>query len=93
MMLNFKCSWQLVYYSYLVILLSTVHHDFLDFLFISTVVLFLFFQVWLVGEKIGEGTGRTRKEAQHQAAEISLKNLASEFFFWQEKLGQFAIFR
>ncbi|XP_078166644.1 C-terminal domain phosphatase-like 1 isoform X1 [Carex rostrata] len=36
-------------------------------------------EVWLVGEKIGEGTGRTRKEAQHQAAEISLKNLANKY--------------
>jgi hypothetical protein len=44
----------------------------------------IFLQVWLVGEKIGEGTGRTRKEAQHQACEISLKNLASEFFFLRE---------
>ncbi|KAJ3706529.1 hypothetical protein LUZ61_010234 [Rhynchospora tenuis] len=36
-------------------------------------------EVWFVGEKIGEGTGRTRKEAQYQAAEISLKNLANKY--------------
>lgn len=39
----------------------------------------LFIQVWLVGEKVGEGIGSTRKEAQRQAAEISLRNLASKF--------------
>jgi hypothetical protein len=38
-----------------------------------------FFQVWIVGEKVGEGIGSTRKEAQRQAAEISLRNLASKF--------------
>jgi RNA polymerase II C-terminal domain phosphatase-like 1/2 len=38
-------------------------------------------EVWIVGEKVGEGIGRTRKEAQCQAAEISLRNLASKFVF------------
>lgn len=36
-------------------------------------------QVWIVGEKVGEGIGRTRREAQRQAAEMSLRNLASKF--------------
>jgi dsRNA-specific ribonuclease len=36
-------------------------------------------QVWIVGEKVGEGIGRTRREAQHKAAEMSLRNLASKF--------------
>lgn len=36
-------------------------------------------EVWFVGEKIGEGIGRTRKEAQHQAAESSLRNLADKY--------------
>jgi hypothetical protein len=40
------------------------------------------FQVWIVGEKIGEGIGSTRKEAQRQAAEISLRNLASKFVLY-----------
>lgn len=36
-------------------------------------------QIWIVGEKVGEGMGRTRKEAQYQAANISLRNLADRF--------------
>ncbi|KAG0488529.1 hypothetical protein HPP92_007340 [Vanilla planifolia] len=36
-------------------------------------------EVWFVGEKIGEGIGRTRKEAQHHAAENSLQNLANKY--------------
>uniref|UniRef100_A0A0D9YVH4 protein-serine/threonine phosphatase n=1 Tax=Oryza glumipatula TaxID=40148 RepID=A0A0D9YVH4_9ORYZ len=36
-------------------------------------------EVWIVGEKVGEGIGRTRKEAQCQAAEISLRNLANKY--------------
>lgn len=38
----------------------------------------VFLQVWFAGEKIGEGSGRTRREAQHQAAEASLMNLAGK---------------
>lgn len=37
-----------------------------------------YLQVWFVGEKVGEGIGRTRKEAQHHASESSLRNLASK---------------
>ncbi|KVH89550.1 Double-stranded RNA-binding [Cynara cardunculus var. scolymus] len=36
------------------------------------------FEVWFAGERIGEGSGRTRREAQHQAAEASLMNLAGD---------------
>ncbi|XP_020084692.1 RNA polymerase II C-terminal domain phosphatase-like 1 isoform X3 [Ananas comosus] len=36
-------------------------------------------EVWFVGDKIGEGVGRTRKDAQRQAAEISLHNLAKKY--------------
>ncbi|KAG8071583.1 hypothetical protein GUJ93_ZPchr0006g44155 [Zizania palustris] len=36
-------------------------------------------EVWIVGEKVGEGIGRTRKEAQGQAAEVSLRNLANRY--------------
>ncbi|WVZ74470.1 hypothetical protein U9M48_022649 [Paspalum notatum var. saurae] len=36
-------------------------------------------EVWIVGEKVGEGIGRTRREAQHQAAEMSLRNLANKY--------------
>uniref|UniRef100_A0ACD5USP8 Uncharacterized protein n=1 Tax=Avena sativa TaxID=4498 RepID=A0ACD5USP8_AVESA len=36
-------------------------------------------QVWIVGEKVGEGMGRTRKEAQQRAANITLRNLADKF--------------
>ncbi|KAL6911881.1 hypothetical protein ACP4OV_000686 [Aristida adscensionis] len=38
-------------------------------------------EVWIVGEKVGEGIGRTRKEAQRQAAEISLRNLADKYLY------------
>ncbi|XP_058200858.1 RNA polymerase II C-terminal domain phosphatase-like 1 isoform X2 [Rhododendron vialii] len=36
-------------------------------------------EVLFAGEKIGEGIGRTRREAQHQAAEGSLMNLADKY--------------
>ncbi|PIA30633.1 hypothetical protein AQUCO_05400016v1 [Aquilegia coerulea] len=36
-------------------------------------------EVWFAGEKIGEGNGRTRKEAQHQASECSIKALANKY--------------
>ncbi|PKA55996.1 RNA polymerase II C-terminal domain phosphatase-like 1 [Apostasia shenzhenica] len=36
-------------------------------------------EVWFVGEKVGEGTGGTRKEAQYCAAEKSLHNLANKY--------------
>uniref|UniRef100_A0A5B6ZIJ7 protein-serine/threonine phosphatase n=1 Tax=Davidia involucrata TaxID=16924 RepID=A0A5B6ZIJ7_DAVIN len=36
-------------------------------------------EVWFAGEKIGEGIGRTRREAQRQAAEGSLMNLADKY--------------
>ncbi|XP_071726506.1 RNA polymerase II C-terminal domain phosphatase-like 1 [Rutidosis leptorrhynchoides] len=37
------------------------------------------FEVWFAGERIGEGTGRTRREAQRNAAETSLMNLADKY--------------
>ncbi|KAG9159381.1 hypothetical protein Leryth_010944 [Lithospermum erythrorhizon] len=36
-------------------------------------------EVWFSGEKVGEGIGRTRREAQRQAAEGSLMNLADKY--------------
>ncbi|XP_011027882.1 PREDICTED: RNA polymerase II C-terminal domain phosphatase-like 1 [Populus euphratica] len=33
-------------------------------------------ETWFLGEKVGEGTGKTRREAQRQAAEGSIKKLA-----------------
>lgn len=36
-------------------------------------------EAWFAGEKIGDGSGRTRKEAQYQAAERSLHNLANKY--------------
>ncbi|KAL3519721.1 hypothetical protein ACH5RR_017870 [Cinchona calisaya] len=36
-------------------------------------------EVWFAGEKIGEGTGRTRREAQRHAADGSLMNLAERY--------------
>ncbi|XP_078439981.1 C-terminal domain phosphatase-like 1 isoform X2 [Wolffia australiana] len=35
--------------------------------------------VWFVGEKVGEGIGKTRKEAQRYASESSLRNLAHQY--------------
>ncbi|PWA97875.1 C-terminal domain phosphatase-like 1 [Artemisia annua] len=46
---------------------------------VSSIELRFAFEVWFAGEKIGEGTGRTRREAQHQAAEASLMNLADKY--------------
>ncbi|KAL8248195.1 hypothetical protein R6Q59_005063 [Mikania micrantha] len=37
------------------------------------------FELWFAGENIGVGTGRTRREAQHHAAESSLMNLADKY--------------
>lgn len=36
-------------------------------------------EAWFAGEKVGEGTGRTRREAQRQAAEASIKHLANVY--------------
>lgn len=36
-------------------------------------------EVWFAGEKIGDGIGRTRREAQHQAAQGSLMHLANRY--------------
>ncbi|KAF6141460.1 hypothetical protein GIB67_021276 [Kingdonia uniflora] len=36
-------------------------------------------EVWFAGEKVGEGVGKTRKEAQLEAAERSLNNLANNY--------------
>ncbi|XVF87514.1 hypothetical protein PTKIN_Ptkin18bG0126200 [Pterospermum kingtungense] len=36
-------------------------------------------EAWFAGEKVGEGIGRTRREAQRQAAEDSIKNLANTY--------------
>ncbi|ESQ55201.1 hypothetical protein EUTSA_v10024324mg [Eutrema salsugineum] len=33
-------------------------------------------ETWLSGEKIGEGIGKSRREALHKAAEVSIQNLA-----------------
>jgi RNA polymerase II C-terminal domain phosphatase-like 1/2 len=42
---------------------------------------FYFLQAWFAGEKVGEGTGKTRREAQRQAAEGSIKKLAGKISF------------
>ncbi|ERM95222.1 hypothetical protein AMTR_s00009p00267690 [Amborella trichopoda] len=36
-------------------------------------------EVWFVGEKIGEGIGKTRKEAQFKASEASIRTLARTY--------------
>ncbi|GJY78067.1 RNA polymerase II C-terminal domain phosphatase-like protein 1 [Tanacetum coccineum] len=46
---------------------------------VSSIELRFAFEVWFAGEKIGEGKGRTRREAQHQAAEASLMTLADKY--------------
>lgn len=37
-----------------------------------------FSQAWLSNEKIGEGIGKSRREALHKAAEASIQNLAGK---------------
>ncbi|KAK4858138.1 hypothetical protein QYF36_011597 [Acer negundo] len=44
-------------------------------------------EAWFGGEKVGEGIGRTRREAQRQAAEGSLKNLANFYIRGQSDPG------
>lgn len=39
-------------------------------------------EVLIFGGKVGEGVGKTRKEAQCQAADTSLRNLADKFLSW-----------
>ncbi|XP_066349408.1 RNA polymerase II C-terminal domain phosphatase-like 1 isoform X5 [Miscanthus floridulus] len=39
-------------------------------------------EVVIFGEKVGEGVGKTRKEAQCRAADTSLRNLADKFLSW-----------
>ncbi|XP_059659244.1 RNA polymerase II C-terminal domain phosphatase-like 1 [Cornus florida] len=46
---------------------------------VSSMALQFSVEVWFAGKKIGEGIGRTRREAQHQAAEGSLMNLADKY--------------
>lgn len=51
-------------------------------------------QVWFAGEKVGTATGKTRKEAQRQAAEESLLNLASKdhfVVFFRTRVGAYLI--
>ncbi|KAI5657039.1 hypothetical protein M9H77_25832 [Catharanthus roseus] len=36
-------------------------------------------EVWFAGEKVGDGTGKTRREAQRIASEVSLKNLSERY--------------
>ncbi|KAK7412322.1 hypothetical protein VNO78_03775 [Psophocarpus tetragonolobus] len=49
--------------------------EFLSSLVASTELQFSI-EAWFAGKKIGEGIGRTRREAQHKAAECSIKQLA-----------------
>ncbi|PIA45600.1 hypothetical protein AQUCO_01600069v1 [Aquilegia coerulea] len=46
---------------------------------VSTTELQFSIEVWFAGEKVGEGVGRTRREAQYQAAEHALRNLANKY--------------
>ncbi|XP_010529412.1 PREDICTED: RNA polymerase II C-terminal domain phosphatase-like 1 isoform X2 [Tarenaya hassleriana] len=36
-------------------------------------------EAWFSGERVGEGIGRTRREALHKAAEVSIQNLADVY--------------
>ena len=38
-------------------------------------------QAWFSGKKVGEGIGKSRREALQKAAELSLQNLAGKTFF------------
>ncbi|KAB2637390.1 RNA polymerase II C-terminal domain phosphatase-like 1 [Pyrus ussuriensis x Pyrus communis] len=44
---------------------------------VASTELQFYVEAWFAGEKIGEGSGKTRREAHFQAAEGSLKNLAN----------------
>ncbi|CAL9015431.1 unnamed protein product [Prunus brigantina] len=44
---------------------------------VASTELQFYVEAWFAGEKIGEGSGKTRREAHYQAAEGSLKNLAN----------------
>ncbi|XP_021858295.2 RNA polymerase II C-terminal domain phosphatase-like 1 isoform X2 [Spinacia oleracea] len=46
---------------------------------VATSELKFFTEAYFVGEKIGEGTGTTRREAQYRAAEAALMNLADRY--------------
>lgn len=46
---------------------------------VSSTELHFSIEVWFTGEKIGEGTGRTRREAQYQAAESALRHLSNKY--------------
>ncbi|XP_031391739.1 RNA polymerase II C-terminal domain phosphatase-like 1 isoform X2 [Punica granatum] len=46
---------------------------------VSSMDLQFSFEAWFEGEKIGEGIGRTRREAKRQAAEGSLRHLADMY--------------
>ncbi|KAM7525108.1 hypothetical protein LguiA_015010 [Lonicera macranthoides] len=46
---------------------------------VASTELQFYVEVWFAGEKIGEGTGRTRREAQHQAAEGSIMILSEKY--------------
>lgn len=44
-----------------------------------------FLQVCFAGEKIGDGIGRTRREAHIRAAEASLLSLAGKMFYYYDR--------
>ncbi|VFQ58908.1 unnamed protein product [Cuscuta campestris] len=47
-------------------------------------------EAWFAGEKIGVGTGRTRREARHQAADRSLRNLADKYLSYVNPESSYA---
>lgn len=60
----------------------TYHSDYSEFIDMpwSAHDCHFYLQAWFNGKKIGHGFGRTRKEAQHKAAEDSIKHLAGTTF-------------
>ncbi|KAG6479199.1 hypothetical protein ZIOFF_062660 [Zingiber officinale] len=50
-------------------------------------------EVWFVGEKLGDAVGKTRKEALHRAAEISLRHLAEKYLSTGANIAQGDIYK
>lgn len=56
--------------------LSSLHLDFLYIMCYMVCAKYAQMQVLFMGEKLGSGTGKSRKDAQQQAAENALHSLA-----------------
>ncbi|GAB4831220.1 hypothetical protein Ancab_005231 [Ancistrocladus abbreviatus] len=58
---------------------------------VATAELKFSMEVYFAGERVGEGTGKTRREAQNQAAENSLRNLADKYLSYMKSDSSSAV--